>query len=193
MSVVQQTVEVQAPLHTCYEQLAAVENYPRFMSGVRRVVPVGDGMIHWVLDVQGRTREFDARVVERAVDRRIAWASVDGPRLAETLTLRPVGDHRTRIVAELDADIAYLMPDDRHGPETLARRLRDDLDTFKALVEGGRAAVPSPAAVAARLRGRGAAGGAAGASAPMGGNVVATRDVRGDGVVNEEDRGSAGR
>ena len=265
MSMVQQAIEVGAPLHTVYEQLAAFENYPRFMTGVQQVTPIGENQTHWVMDVEGHRREFDAQITERSLDRRVSWATVDGPLLAETLTLRPMGETRTQVVAQLEADIAFLMPSDRHGQETLNRWLKKDLSTFKGLIEngelghlpvlGGASSKPlagtdpvSPAAVAARIkrrdpaphpgagRGTGGAandpairgtdvdistapglrsaadlddvlapgrrigghqvrGGVAGSgtrigSAPMGGRTPA-KDIWGDGMMNEEDRGSA--
>jgi uncharacterized membrane protein len=270
MSLVQQAIEVSAPLHTVYEQLAAFENYPRFMSGVRQVTPIGNQQTHWIMDVDGKRREFDAQITELSFDERVSWATVDGPLLAETITIRPMGETRTQVVAQLEADIAFLMPSDRHGQETLNRRLKDDLTTFKSLVESGWMGPPapggasskqmsgrsstifgggpqldpaSPASVAARIRhkphpdqdwdgdaGPGAddranitgapgipsaadpdgvvapgrriasprpvRGGAAGTrgsgagSAPMGGRTP-KNDGWGDGMINEEDRGSA--
>jgi uncharacterized membrane protein len=268
MSMVQQAIEVSAPLHTVYEQLAAFENYPRFMTGVERVTPIGDQQTHWVMDVDGKRREFDARITELSFDERVSWTTVDGPLLAETITVRPMGETRTQVIAQLEADVAFLMPSDRHGQETLNRRLKHDLGTFKSLVESGRMTVPtlgasspkqmsgrsstlfgggpqldpaSPASVAARIRNRalpgggweadetiasppdngdaaeirtaaagddmpapgrriastrpvrgGAAGspGAGAGSAPMGGRTP-KNDGWGDGMINEEDRGSA--
>jgi carbon monoxide dehydrogenase subunit G len=267
MSLVQQTIEVTAPLHTVYEQLAAFENYPRFMTGVRAVTPIGNDQTHWVMDVDGALREFDAQITERSLDERVAWSAVDGPQMAETITLRPLGETRTQVVAQLEADAAFLLPSDRHAQASLTKRLREDLTTFKGLVESGvlgnrpkpvggpadkaksvrtspkRPApggvstkrLSSPASVAARIRdhrlrsqvptgtdvditsapgitsshdlddvlapGRRIAksgpisGGAAG-TAPMGGRTtrggrVTPRDIWGDGMINEEDRGSA--
>jgi hypothetical protein len=110
------------------------------------------------------------------------------------------------------------MPSDRHGQESLNRRLKADLTTFKGLVEsgvlGGRP-IPSgasakhrsllsgmtgrdpasPASVAARIRNRQAgpppapgAGWDTGV-ARMGGRTGAT-DMWGTGMINEEERGS---
>lgn len=158
MSMVQQTVEIGAPLHTVYEQLAAFENYPRFMTGVQQVIPKGNDQTHWVMDVEGKRREFDAQITERSLDERVSWSTTDGPLLAETITLRPVGETRTQIVAQLEADVAFLLPSDRHGQETLSKRLRADLNTFKGLIETGKLGVStkrfaSPASVATRVRG----------------------------------------
>ncbi|GGQ90276.1 hypothetical protein GCM10010168_01640 [Actinoplanes ianthinogenes] len=137
MSMVQQAIEVSAPLHTVYEQLAAFENYPRFMTGVRQVTTTGADQTHWIMDVDGKRREFDAQIIERSPDERVSWSTMEGPLLAETLTLRPMGETKTQIVAQLEADIAFLMPSDRHGQESLNRRLKADLTTFKGLVESG--------------------------------------------------------
>jgi hypothetical protein len=135
--MVQQAIEVTAPLHTVYEQLAAFENYPRFMSGVREVTPIGLDQTHWIMDVDGKRREFDAQITERSIDERVSWSTMEGPLLAETLTLRPLGETKTQVVAQLEADIAFLMPSDRHGQASLTRRLKEDLTTFKGLVESG--------------------------------------------------------
>jgi hypothetical protein len=266
MSLVQQTIEVGAPLHTVYEQIAALENYPRFMTGVEQVTPIGADRTHWVMDVDGHRREFDAQITELSMDERITWATTDGPRLSETITLRPVGETRTQLVAQLDADIAFLLPSDRHGQETLTRQLKNDLTTFKGLVESGVLGAhdlggasskqltgksstvfgspPTPASVAARIKRRdtphpgagwgtspgdmarmgttadvttapgissphdlddvlapgrriggtypvrGSAAGARTGTAEMGGRTQA-KDAWGDGMINEEDRGSA--
>lgn len=235
MSMVQQAIEVGAPLHTVYEQIAAFENYPRFMTGVEQVRQLGGDKTHWVMDLHGQRREFDARITELSLDERVSWSTTDGPLLSETITLRPMGETRTQVVAQLEADIAFLMPSDRHGRETLNRRLKDDLVAFKGLVEsgvmGGRAgtalvgassqqlpgrsgtvgAAVSPASVAARIQRRtttttttttphpgagwgtapgDALRGTASGSAPMGGRAP-TNDRLSDGMVHEEERGSA--
>ncbi|WP_240669739.1 SRPBCC family protein [Actinoplanes solisilvae] len=258
MSMVQQAIEVSAPLHTVYEQLAAFESYPRFMSGVREVTPIGNDRTHWVLDVEGKTREFDAQFTERTLDERVSWSTMEGPRLAETLTLRPMGEMKTQVVAQLEADIAFLMPNDRRGQASLNQRLKADLTALKGLVEGGASTkklskpAPNPAAIAADNRphpgagwgtsagehsnasradlpyhgmaastmgtsvditsapgirsphdlddvlapGRRVAkagtisGGPSGGAAAMGGRTT-KKDIWGDGMINEEDRGSA--
>jgi len=157
MSMVQQAIEVSAPLHTVYEQLAAFENYPRFMTGVRQVTPVGADQTHWIMDVDGKRREFDAQIIERTPDERVSWSTMEGPLVAETITLRPMGETKTQVIAQLEADIAFLMPSDRHGQESLNRRLKADLTTFKGLVEsgvlGGRP-MPTGGASVKRMAGR---------------------------------------
>jgi hypothetical protein len=181
MSMVQQAIEVSAPLHTVYEQLAAFENYPRFMSGVREVTPIGGDRTHWIMDVEGKTREFDAQITERSPDERVSWSTTEGPLLAETITLRPMGETKTQVVAQLEADIAFLMPNDRHGQASLNKRLKADLTAFKGLIEGGasiktlaKPAAPTPAAIAARARNRAHPGAGWGTSAAEHSNASRT-------------------
>ena len=216
MSRVRQAIEISAPLHTVYEQLTAFENYPQFMTGVERVTPVGNHRTHWVMDVEGKRREFDAEITELAFDKRVSWCTMDGPRLAETLTMRPLDETHTQVVAQLEADIAFLMPSDRHGQETLNRRLKADLTAFKGMVEGGRVggagakrlswdsgtnadvtaepgmqgAADLGGVLGRRVGGRGPIGGGAAGSAPMGGRMPG-KHARADGMMHEEDRGSA--
>ena len=187
MSMVQQAIEVGAPVHAVYQQLTAIENYARFMTGVERVTPTGNQCSHWVMELDGTRREFDARITEMCPDERVSWASLDGPRLAETITVRPMGETRTQVIAQLEADVAFLMPSDRHGQETLNRRLKADLTAFKGLVEGG-AGRPADSALGGASSKR--LGATTAGTAPMGGR---TRDIAGwgDGVINEEDRGGA--
>jgi ribosome-associated toxin RatA of RatAB toxin-antitoxin module len=158
MSMVQQAIEVSAPLHTVYEQLAAFEDYPRFMSGVEEVTAIGQDQTHWIMNLDGKRREFDARIIERSLDERVSWSTLDGPLLAETITVRPLGETKTQVVAQLEADIAFLMPSDRHGQASLTKRLKSDLTALKGLVESGGMAgastkqLSSPASVADRIR-----------------------------------------
>jgi uncharacterized membrane protein len=168
MSTVQQAIEVGAPLHDVYEQLADLANYPQFMTGVQQVTPVSEDRTHWVMDLDGELREFDAQLIECTMDQRVRWCSTDGPALAETITLRPMGETRTQVVAQLEADVAALMPSDRHAQESLNKRLKADLASFKRLIEGGGlgtgqlsgTAMTGPGGIAAsRMTARGMAGG----------------------------------
>jgi hypothetical protein len=210
MSRVQQAIEVGAPLHEVYQELATFENYPRFMADVEQVTPIGRDQTHWVMRVDGHRREFDAQIIERSLDERVSWATTAGPWLAETITVRPMGETRTQVVAQLEADTTFLLPRDRHAEATLNRRLRDDLTSFKGLIESGTLTGASSRPISGGgvhgtvrtltpgrrvggygpVRGGPVRGGLGTGSAPMGGRTAAG-DIWGDGMINEVSRGSA--
>lgn len=135
MSTVKQAIEVGAPLHAVYEQLSHFENYPQFMSGVQEVTQLSSTKTHWIMDLDGERREFDAQITECRTDELVAWRATNGPAFSEVITLKPMTAERTQIVAQMDADVAALMPSDRHAQDSLSRRLKADLTSFKRLME----------------------------------------------------------
>ena len=64
MSTIEQSVEVDVPLRTAYNQWTQFEEFPSFMEGVEEVRQVDDQMTHWRVRMAGVTREFDARITE---------------------------------------------------------------------------------------------------------------------------------
>jgi uncharacterized membrane protein len=135
MSRFRETIEVGVPIRAAYEQLTEFESYPEFMAGVKRVTQLSDTETHWVMDIGGRDREFDAHLTECRPDQRVAWQSSAGPVLSEALTLRKMGTDRCQIIAELEADARAILPSDTHAQEAMSRRLKADLTRFKNYVE----------------------------------------------------------
>lgn len=135
MSRVRESIDVDVPLHVAYERMCHFEEYPQFMGGVREVTQISADISHWVMEFDGTPAEFDARVVDRRPDELLAWESVDGPHLTETVMFESLSDDSTRIVAELELEARALMPSAAYGEESLDRRLKADLDGFKHYIE----------------------------------------------------------
>ena len=135
MSRFRETIEVGVPVRAAYEQLTEFESYPEFMTGVKQVIQLSNTETHWVMDLDGEAREFDARLVECRPDRKVAWQSTGTPIMAEAITLKQVGMDRCEVTAELDADARALLPSDLHAQESVGRRLKADLHRFKDYVE----------------------------------------------------------
>src|SRR5436305_14514541 len=102
MSIVRESIDVAVPVRVAYERLCHFEDYPQFMSGVQQVTQLSENMAHWVMDLDGRQTEFNARVTERRPGELLAWQAVDGPHLSEKVTFQRLAEDRTRIIAELD-------------------------------------------------------------------------------------------
>ena len=114
MSTVRESIDVSVPVHIAYERLCHFEDYPQFMQGVQEVTQVSDDLAHWVMDLDGTTTEFNARVTERP-DELVAWQSIDGPRMAEKMTFERLAEDRCRIIAELEIDAKAYLPSDAAG------------------------------------------------------------------------------
>src|SRR5512147_201211 len=78
MSTVKETVEVDVPVHTAYNQWTQFETFPDFMEGVEEVRQLDDRHNHWTTKIGGIRREFDTEIVDQLPDERITWRSTTG-------------------------------------------------------------------------------------------------------------------
>ena len=74
MERIEKSIEVRCPVHTVYNQWTQFEEFPRFMEGVEAVRQLSDDRLHWVADIGGRTKEWDARIVQQIE----SWAKKHG-------------------------------------------------------------------------------------------------------------------
>jgi uncharacterized membrane protein len=133
-SVSEQSIVLDVPVRAAYERWSRFEELPRFMMDVDEVIMLGDGLMHWVATVCGVTLAWNARIVERVQDRRIAWQSEGGRFNDGLVQLEPLGPQRTRVTVRLEfepEDIARALGD-KIGREPA--ELRADLECFKELV-----------------------------------------------------------
>ena len=135
MSTIEQSIEVDVPLRTAYNQWTQFEEFPRFMEGVKEVRQLDDTHLHWVAEIGGRRHEWDAEITEQRPDERVAWKNVDGKQNAGVVTFHRLDDDHTRLMVQLD-----FMPEGliEHLGDALAapeRRVAGDLARFKEMVE----------------------------------------------------------
>ena len=136
MSDVTTSVEVRVPLRTAYNQWTQFESFPQFMSGVVTVRQLDDRHTHWVTEVAGTRREFDAEIVEQIPDERIAWRSIDGEvRHGGRVTFQPVDAGRTRVTVDLAWEPEGLL-EKAGGAIGLDRlQIKADLERFRRFIE----------------------------------------------------------
>src|SRR3712207_1519178 len=104
MASVEQSVEVNVPVSTAYNQWTQFEEFPQFMDGVESVTQLDDRRLHWVAEIAGTRREWDAEIVDQEPDQRIAWRSIDGTGNAGVVTFRPIGEAKTEVTLQLDVE-----------------------------------------------------------------------------------------
>jgi uncharacterized membrane protein len=135
MSTIEQSVEVEAPLSSVYNQWTQFEEFPRFMQGVEEVRQLDDTHLHWVAEFGGSRHEWDAEITEQKPDERVAWRNTDGMDNAGVVTFHRLDDARTRVMVQMDfvpEGIKEKLGDALGAPE---RRVKGDLERFKELIE----------------------------------------------------------
>jgi uncharacterized membrane protein len=134
MATIEKSIDVRVPVSVAYGQWTQFEEFPQFMEGVEQVTQLDDSHMHWVAEIGGERREWDAEIVEQQPDRVIAWRSTDGTSNAGRVEFMPI-DEGTRISVRME-----------HEPEGMKERVgsflgadggqvEDDLERFRELVE----------------------------------------------------------
>jgi uncharacterized membrane protein len=131
---IDESIEVNAPASTVYNQWTQFEDYPLFMEGVDHVEQLDDTRLRWVSTIGGRTNEWTAKILEQHADRQISWISEDGKKTRGTVTFQPIGLDKTRVRLSMgyQADPLEALGS---AAGIDARRIRGDLERFKELVE----------------------------------------------------------
>jgi uncharacterized membrane protein len=97
MSAFNESVEVDVPVSTAYNQWTQFEDFPQFMAGVLEVRQLDDTHLHWRARIGGKEEEWDSEITEQIPDRLIAWRSTTGPRNEGMVTFHSVSPSRTRV------------------------------------------------------------------------------------------------
>jgi len=135
MSTIEETIDVDVPVSTVYSQWTQFESFPRFMEGIERVVQLDDTHLHWVAEVGGSRREWDAEITEQHPDERIAWRAIDQEGPDGVVTFRKLADDKTRVMVQMDYEPHGLKETAGAMAGSDARQVRDDLQSFKEFIE----------------------------------------------------------
>jgi uncharacterized membrane protein len=135
MSTVTESVDVDVPIRTAYDQWTQFESFPQFMSGVREIRQTDDVHTHWIIEIAGQDKEFDATITEQLPDERIAWKSDVGPEHAGVITFHRLDDTRTRITAQMDIDPEGFVENVADKLGVLTHRVKSDMKNFKEFIE----------------------------------------------------------
>ena len=137
MSTVEESIEINVPVRTAYDQWTQFETFPQFMEGVTAVQQLDDTHLHWVADIGGVHREWDAEITEQHPDERVAWRARDGADNAGVVTFHKLTDTKTKVMLQLEFDPEGFteVAGDKLG--FVKRRAVGDLERFKDFIEGG--------------------------------------------------------
>ncbi|HZB06332.1 MAG TPA: SRPBCC family protein [Thermoleophilaceae bacterium] len=135
MTTIEQSIEVEAPLSTVYNQWTQFEEFPQFMEGVEEVRQVDDTHVHWVAEFGGSRHEWDAEITEQKPDERVAWRNTDGTDNAGVVTFHRLDDARTRVMVQMDFVPEGIKEKIGDAIGASDRRVTGDLERFKELIE----------------------------------------------------------
>jgi len=135
MSTIEESIEVQVPVRTAYNQWTQFEEFPQFMEGVEEVRQLDDTHLHWKADIGGQEREWNAEITEQHPDERVAWRSTEGAQHAGVVTFHRIGDEQARVMLQLDVEPEGITEQVGDKLGFVKRRVKGDLERFKDLIE----------------------------------------------------------
>ncbi len=124
-SNVEQSIDLNVPVSTAYNQWTQFEEFPRFMASVEEVKQIDDTHLHWKANVAGKTKEWDAEITEQIPDERIAWRSTSGVPNGGVVTFHKLGDNKTRVMLQMD-----------YQPESIGEKVGDAVGGVKLTAKG---------------------------------------------------------
>lgn len=135
MSTIEESIEVERPVRTVYDQWTQFEEFPTFMEGVESVTQVDDTHLHWVAEIAGVRREWDAVVTEQHPDQRVAWTSTTGTTNGGVVTFHKLDPARTKVMLQLDLEPEGVAEKAGDVLGIIRRRVSGDLARFKDMIE----------------------------------------------------------
>jgi len=135
IGTIDESIEVEVPLSTAYNQWTQFEEFPLFMEGVDDVKQHGDTRLHWVATIGGHTAEWEAKILEQHPDEQISWISEDGKKTRGTVSFEGLSESKTRIRLSMSYQAEGPLEQLGSAAGLDATRVRGDLKRFKDLIE----------------------------------------------------------
>jgi uncharacterized membrane protein len=135
METVAKHVDIDVPVRTAYNQWTQFEEFPRFMEGVESVRQLDNTRLHWVANVGGERKEWDARITEQIPDQHIAWRSEGGEYTSGAVSFQPLASNRTRVTVQLNYEPEGITEKLGDMLGIVSRRVEGDLERFKGFIE----------------------------------------------------------
>ncbi|WP_210581532.1 SRPBCC family protein [Streptomyces sp. GESEQ-4] len=140
MSTLEEHIDVGVPVDRAWDRLHRVEDYPRFVAGVRGARPEAQGRAHLDVEAGGRARELAAEVSDHGDERVMEWHTTGAAELTGSFSLQPIDQNHTRVQARLEYDPGTIReifggPKGFAQANAIERLVRGDLESFKEYVE----------------------------------------------------------
>lgn len=138
MEIHEKSIVVNAPVSDVFQMWRNWEDFPKYMSHVKSVKPMDDGLYHWEGSIAGINEVWDAVTTECVPDKAIGWESVSGFRNKGEIKFEGM-DGRTKLTVHFEyeppAGLAGKAVNKIYVGKQFDQSLEHDLENFKSKVE----------------------------------------------------------
>jgi uncharacterized membrane protein len=134
-SSIMESIDVDVPVRTAYNQWTQFEDFPHFMHGVESVEQLDDKKLRWCAEIGGKNKKWTAEITEQIPDKRIAWTSTSGALNAGVVTFHRISDDKCRVALQLDYEPEGVVENVADTIGVVQYNVRQDLERFKEFIE----------------------------------------------------------
>jgi hypothetical protein len=134
-TTVEKSIQVDAPISAVYNQWTQFEEFPQFMGGVTEVTQLDDRRLHWVAEIAGVKREWDAEILQQVPEQTVSWAAVQGATNAGTVSFQAVGPIKTQVTLHLEYEPEGVVEAVGDRLNIVEKQAQSDLEKFKEFIE----------------------------------------------------------
>ena len=135
MSQIIESIDIDVPVRTAYDQWTQFESFPKFMDGIERVEQLTDTTLEWTARIAGVDRSWTAEITEQTPDQRIAWKATSGAENAGVVTFHRLDDRKSRVTLQVDVEPEGVVESVGDALGFVQRRAKGDLERFKTFIE----------------------------------------------------------
>jgi uncharacterized membrane protein len=135
MTYKEESVEVDVPVRTAYNQWTQFEDFPKFMDAVEEVVQQDDKRLLWKVKIGGKPLQWSSEISDQTPDERIAWRSTSGPQHGGAVLFTPLDADRTRVTVKIQYEPEGLAENVASALGLVSGRIEHDLEHFKEFIE----------------------------------------------------------
>ena len=135
MASVTESITVNCPISTVYNQWTQFEDFPRFMEAVEAVSQTDDTHLHWVAEIGDKRHEWDAEITEQRPDEVVSWRALDGHHNSGRVLFEKVDQSTTKVTVEMEHETEGMVEALGSALGSDSRQVKGDLERFKELIE----------------------------------------------------------
>ncbi|HEX9815810.1 MAG TPA: SRPBCC family protein [Candidatus Thermoplasmatota archaeon] len=135
MERIEDSIECNVPLKTCYNQWTQFESFPEFMEGVKMVRQIDDRRCQWTAEIGGKEKSWEAEIYRQLPDKEIAWRATSGAKNQGRVTFESRGATSTLVRLNLEYEPEGAVENIGEALGLIKKRVVGDLRRFKEFLE----------------------------------------------------------
>lgn len=136
MAMIHESVRVNVPVSTAYNQWTQFESFPQFIKSLQDVRQIDDKHVHWKAQIWGKDMEWESEITHQVPDQIIEWRTLSGgPDNGGYVEFRPVDSNLTEVNVHIDYEPQGAAAKIGNALGIAEHRVHSELEHYKSFLE----------------------------------------------------------